>query len=238
MAIELSTAGVKLYWCVRAYLPDALEAFTHMPHIKSIPDLNPEPATHETTDLEQEEWKTYISGLKDVGGSITFTANNTKNFISEWNDLMDDHASGVAAKERTFFCVYVPGLSRSFYFDGEPAHLGLSAIDVDSVLEVNPHVTVGGVHGWLPKPHEGVDFAVDVEKATGGYKVNLTPSLTYYIKFGESVAKPAYDSAFTVGTWTSYTSGTLITPDEGDELVVVSVQGGKVTGTYKGVIKE
>lgn len=234
MAIELSTAGVKVYWCVRAYLPDALEAFTHIPHIKAIPDINPEPATHETTDLEQEEWKTYIPGLKDVGGAISLTANNTKDFLTEWGELLDEYASGYANGEKTYFCVYIPGLSRAFYFDGEPARLGLSAIDVDAVLEIEPHITLSGVQGWLPRPHEGVDFIVELAEVTGGYEATLDPdNLTFYVKFGASVAKPEYDEELTLAQWTAYTSGALIEADPGDEIVIVAVEGGKAKGTFK-----
>ena len=63
--------------------------FTAVPGIKAIPDLNPEPSSLETTTLEALEWKTYIPGLKDPGGALAFTANNTEEFQTAWEALIE-----------------------------------------------------------------------------------------------------------------------------------------------------
>ena len=56
MAIDLSTAGVKLYRAVET-TPGTrpTTGYTHVPGIKSIPELNPEPDNLETTTLEATE---------------------------------------------------------------------------------------------------------------------------------------------------------------------------------------
>ena len=81
MAIELSTAGIKMGYAVEetaGTMPTT--GYTVIPSLKSIPSLNPAPDTLETTDLSQTEYKTYIDGLKDLGGALTFTANLTQEF--------------------------------------------------------------------------------------------------------------------------------------------------------------
>ena len=51
-----------------------------------------------------------------------------------------------------WFAVVIPGLTKSFYFAGEPADLGLSAIEVDSVLEISPYIMPSKIAGWATKP--------------------------------------------------------------------------------------
>lgn len=69
MAIELSTAGILLGYAIETVAGTQPSAFTQIKGAKSLPDMNPEPSTLETTPLEATEWKTYIDGLKDRRGA-------------------------------------------------------------------------------------------------------------------------------------------------------------------------
>lgn len=58
MAMELSTAGVLLKYCVETTSGTRpLQGFTQVPSIKAIPDFNPEPESLEVTDLSDTEWR-------------------------------------------------------------------------------------------------------------------------------------------------------------------------------------
>lgn len=149
MAIELSTAGVQLKYAVEGTGGQRpTTGYTAISGIKSIPDLNPEPATHQTTDLDQLEYHTSIAGLKDVGGAMAFGANNTEAFHTAWGSLVLAATSGLSSEKHTWFEVAIPGLSKSFFFRGEPTPLGLSAIDVDAVLEIDAYIVPTKVAGW------------------------------------------------------------------------------------------
>lgn len=149
MAIELSTAGVQLKYKVEETGGERPSGdYTAIAGIKSIPDLNPEPATHQTTDLDQLEYHTSIAGLKDVGGAMAFGANNTETFQTAWGALVTAANTGASSDKHTWFEVSVPGLTKSFFFRGEPVPLGLSAIDVDSVLEIDAYIVPTKVEGW------------------------------------------------------------------------------------------
>lgn len=151
--IDLSTAGVSIRYAVEATAGTRpITGYTAINGIKSIPDLNPEPNSLETTTLDATQWKTYIPGLKDPGGALALTANNTEVFQTQWATLVEDAAEGKEAGKRCWFAVVIPGLSKSFYFAGEPSELGLSAIEVDSVLEIEPYITPSEIHGWDIKP--------------------------------------------------------------------------------------
>ena len=249
MAVALSTAGVKLYWDVREVRPEALSSYTALPSIKSIPDINAEPSSIDVTDLDELEWKKYIPGLKDQGGALTFLANNTEAFQTAWAAMVAASVAGAAASpvQYTWFAIVVPGLDAAFYFEGTPAPLGLSAIDVDNVLETDAHITLSEVVGWEDKPHAGTDFLATIAEGTdaGECKIALDPTPApanhaYYIKYGAAVTKPSYDDTIVVGAgeYALYTSGTDFTPTEGDEVVVVLALTAtlKVQGSYKGTV--
>ena len=91
MAINLSTAGIQLLYAVETTAgtrPTTASAYTRIKGVKSTPSLNPAPDTLETTTLDETEYKTYIDGLKDLGGSLEFTFNLTEELIDDWETLI------------------------------------------------------------------------------------------------------------------------------------------------------
>lgn len=156
MAIDLSTAGVSVNYAAEATagkMPTT--GFTKLPGIKAIPDINPEPSSLETTTLDATEWKTYIPGLKDPGGALAFTANNTEQFQTEWAALVEAAQTAAESGKATWFAILIPGLTKAFLFSGDPSPLGLSAIEVDSVLEVDAYITPTAISGWGVAPTVG-----------------------------------------------------------------------------------
>lgn len=156
MAIDLSTAGVTLQYAVETTAGTRpTTGYTALTGIKAIPDLNPEPGSLETTTLDATEWRTYIPGLKDPGGALSFTANNTEEFQTEWATLVEEAETGAETELSVWFAIVVPGLTKAFYFAGQPSPLGLSAVEVDAVLEISPYITPTEIHGWDTKPTAG-----------------------------------------------------------------------------------
>lgn len=148
MANEISTAGVLLKYAVESTagtMPTT--GFTTIPGIKSIPDFNPEPSTLEVTDLSDETWKRYIDGLKDPGGALAFGANLTTGFATAWETLVLAAATAKESGKACWFEIYIPNF-KSFYFAGTPSELGMSAIEVDSILEVDAYIVPNQVAGW------------------------------------------------------------------------------------------
>lgn len=149
MAIELSTAGIKIGYAVEETAGTRpTTGYTVIPSIKSIPSLNPAPDTLETTDLSQLEYKTYIDGLKDLGGALTFTANLTEEFVTKWTTMMTEYTTGKTDGKQMWFCVAIPGLTQNFFFRGNPSDQGMPAAEVNSVLETEVFITPTKVDGW------------------------------------------------------------------------------------------
>lgn len=148
MALELSTAGVSLKYCVETTAGTRPTAsFTAVPNIKETPDFNPEPSTLEVTDLSDTVWKRYIAGLKDPGGALSFTANLTSAFKTAWETLVSAYETGISSSKATWFEINVPTVG-SFYFAGIPSELGINGMSVDAVAEVSVYITPNKIHGW------------------------------------------------------------------------------------------
>lgn len=155
MAINLSTAGIHLYYAVEVTegtRPTAKSAYTDLVGVKSTPDLNPAPETLETTTLNEEEWKTYIDGLKDMGGALEFTFNLSQDLVELWDTLMEAYETAKLTGLQTWFLIDIPGLTEGFYFPGNPSAMGLPATTVSSVLEITNRITPIGAPVREAKP--------------------------------------------------------------------------------------
>ena len=153
MAINLSTAGVQLQYAVETTAGTRpTTGYTRIKGIKSTPSLNPSPDALETTTLDELEYKTYIDGLKDVGGAIEFTFNLTEELITAWDALMEAYETGKTTGKATWFTIVVPGLTDSFYFTGNPSSMGLPETSVNTVLEITNYITPVGAPVKAAKP--------------------------------------------------------------------------------------
>ena len=153
MSIQLSTAGVTLNYCVETTAGTRpTSGYTRIPEIKSIPELNPEPDTLDSTTLEATEYRTYIAGLKDMGGSLGFTANLTEDSMTTWEGVVEAYETAAAENKAMWFCVIVPGLTKSLYFTGQPSPMGMPSMDVSAVLETTLYITPTGEPTWETKP--------------------------------------------------------------------------------------
>lgn len=151
MAIELSSAGVQVRWAVETIKGTRpTTGYKKITGIKSIPDLNPETSSLEVTDLSDTQYKRYIGGLKDTGGSLAFKANHSEDFMTDWNSLIStyEEASAAESGKRMWFEIYIPKLTKAFFMSVVPQPLGLSAIEVDAVLEIDAYVAPQEIAGW------------------------------------------------------------------------------------------
>lgn len=152
MGIALSTAGVTI-----GYAPEETAGsrptagYTNIPDVKEIPEMNPEPETLETTTLAETEYKTYIEGLKDLGGALSFLANYTTDLEAKWATLVEAYNTAKAAGKSIWFEVKHPGLEKSVFFTGQPSAMGLPAMSVNSVLETNLYITPTNAPIWENK---------------------------------------------------------------------------------------
>jgi hypothetical protein len=141
-AINLSTAGVSLVYAVEQTAGTRpTSGYTKLTGLKSTPSLNPAPETLESTTLDELEFKTYVKGLRDLGGSLEFNFNLTQNLVNEWDALITAYETAKASNKATWFAVVIPGLTKAFFFTGEPSAMGVPEISVNSILEITNYIT-------------------------------------------------------------------------------------------------
>lgn len=148
MALELSTAGIKVKWAVETTAGERpVTGYATIPNVKSIPGYNPEPANLQVTDLSDEEWHRYIPGLKDVGGPIGLTVNHNDTFKNAWEAMYTAYESAKDENKSLWIEFAIPH-SESFYFTAMPSKLGFNGAEVDAVLENVAYVTPNGEPVW------------------------------------------------------------------------------------------
>lgn len=152
MAVYLSTIGVHLKYAVEATAGTRpTSGYIDLVGVKSIPALTSAPDNLETTTLNETEYKTYIPGLKDLGGALSFTFNLSQDLKDAWDTLVTAYNTGVAANKETWFEVVVPGLTESLFFKGVPSPMGLPEMGVNSVAEVENSITPTNAPIWATK---------------------------------------------------------------------------------------
>lgn len=170
MSIALSSLGVEVFFGVAKDKKnptdtDLSTVTNRIPEVKSIPSLSPAPDTLETTPLENKEYKTYINGLKDLGGALEFTANLTQELLDIWNGKSSSDTTSLMYQfehmnddsedndNAMWLKVVHPTLKSYVAFTFEPAKLGLPEIAVNSVLEATLSITPTGEVYWVEKPN-------------------------------------------------------------------------------------
>ena len=152
MGIALSTAGVTIGYAVETEVGKRpTTGYTKIPDIKEVPEMNPEPETLESTTLEATEYKTYIEGLKDLGGALAFLANFTTELETAWATLVTAYKAAKAEGKSVWFEVKHPGLEKSVFFAGQPSAMGLPAMGVNAILETNLYITPTNAPVWETK---------------------------------------------------------------------------------------
>lgn len=153
MAINLSTLGIHLKYAVeteKGVIPTT--GYVDLVGVKSTPSLNPSPDTLETTTLNETEYKTYIDGLKDLGGALEFTFNLTQELVTIWETLMTAYEAAKVAGKSIWFLIDIPGLEEGWYFTGNPSNMGIPETEVNSVLEITNYITPTGAPEKAEKP--------------------------------------------------------------------------------------
>lgn len=146
--IDLSTAGIRLGYAYETVAGTRPSTYINIFNPKSTPDFNPEPNSLDITSLNDTEFKRYMNGLKDLGGSLSFTIGMSQSLLDTWNTMCDTTKANESTGKRTWFILYHPGLDKSFGFVGEPSKLGFPEASVDAVWDATVYIAPRDEIGW------------------------------------------------------------------------------------------
>lgn len=153
MSERFSSAGMYLCYCPESTAGTRpTSGYVKIPEVKSVPSFNPAPETIESTTLEETEYKTYVKGLKDLGGALEFGANMTDDLATAWSTLLSAFDTAVAAQKKVWFAVVHPKLAKATFFTGDPSGLGLNEASVGAMAETTLYITPTGAPVMEDKP--------------------------------------------------------------------------------------
>lgn len=157
MAIAITSIGAKVSFAFEASkgAGKPVAGYKKLPEVKEIPEMNPTPDTLETTSFDNLEYKTYVDGLKDLGGALSFTANFTQDLYELYNGedgIVKTWETAKSEGRQMFLCIDIDGLEDACYLSVTPTKLGLPAASVNTVLEVALYFTPAGEPVWDTKP--------------------------------------------------------------------------------------
>lgn len=158
-----NTAGIKLYYKAESgasTVPPTKPAgdantWTAVPGIVEMPEIGGTPDSFETTTLDNLVYKTYTTGLLDVGGTLTFKANDTAEFrtaigaVSPSSGLLGAQATAMAAGGKLWFAIDVPApVDKYLAFQGVASALGFGGASINGLLQINLNVTPTSEPTW------------------------------------------------------------------------------------------
>lgn len=154
---RVSTAGMSLQYCVETTAGTRpTTGYKIIPEIKSMPSFNPAPSTIDSTTLLETEYMTYVQGLKDLGGTLEYSANLTDDLIDFWDALLQEYDDAIAEGKQMWFAVVHPKLKKATYYVGQPAPLGFNESSVGGMTETTLYITPVSAPLMDTKPTEAV----------------------------------------------------------------------------------
>lgn len=139
------TAGIEFSWGTSSSADTKPTTWTHIPDITEIPEIGGEAETHEATSLDNKEYKTYVSGLKDIGGSLGISANDTPEFRTAWKAFVTASKSENGA----WASITIPApLNERLVFKAEATPLGFGGASINSILTTTAYVTPTSEPEW------------------------------------------------------------------------------------------
>jgi len=112
-----------------------------IPGVTDLPDLDFAPDTIETTSFDNTEYKSYLPGLKDTGGNISFGANYTDYGFQMWNDIVDTLEADTTGKI-AWILISVEGTDQKWFIPIKPVECGIPSTTVNDKLSINYNFTV------------------------------------------------------------------------------------------------
>lgn len=155
--IPLTSIGVKVSYAFESVAGTRpTTGYKLIPGVRELEGVDATPDAIETTSLENLEFKTYVPGLKDLGGTRTFTANFTQELQTLWGEVMTEWETAKASGKAMYICIDIPETTNSCYMSVIPSPLGLPDITTNSLLDARLYLTPVGEPIWASQPtYEG-----------------------------------------------------------------------------------
>lgn len=147
-AIYMSTAGMQLAYGVETESGVMPEEFNIIQGATSLSEISSEKEQIEVTPLSEKEYKQYVGGLADPGGTWEIGFNESNVLHTSWATIMQAYKTAVSGGKRMWFEAFHPSLDEAFYLVGEPNALGFGGAEVSSAYSNTGRITINEIAGW------------------------------------------------------------------------------------------
>lgn len=148
IAIYMSTAGMNLAYGVETTAGTKPTIFTIIEGATSLGEISSEKEQIEVTPLSATEYKEYVGGLADPGGTWEIGFNESNVLHTSWAGIVSAYNEAKTTGKRMWFEAYHPSLAEAFYIVGEPNKLGFGGAEVSSAYTTTGRITINKVEGW------------------------------------------------------------------------------------------
>lgn len=139
------TAGVSLDWAAGTGTDTVPTSWTHIPDVTDIPEIGNDVETYETTSLDNLVNKTYIDALKDTGGAIGVTANDTPEFRTAWGAF----AEASKTENGAWIRIKIPEpINQQLVAKASASALGFGGAAINGVLTTTANFTITSDYEW------------------------------------------------------------------------------------------
>ncbi len=143
--IALTSIGTKISYAIETVSGERpVSGYKVIDGMKSTPELNIAPSVGDTTSFANEKYTSKAPLLREMPDSLEFGAVFGQEFADKWIELYEASELAKQDNKRTWFCIDIKGFDKAFYIVGEPQELGLSALEVNSVIDYNVFVVPTG----------------------------------------------------------------------------------------------
>lgn len=148
VAIYMSTAGMNLCYGVEAVAGTKPSTFNIIQGATSLGEISSEKEQIEVTPLSARQYKEYVGGLADPGGTWEVGFNESNALHTEWGAIVTAYEQAKAEGKRVWFQAYHPDLDEAFFIIGEPNKLGFGGAEVSSAYTTTARITINSVEAW------------------------------------------------------------------------------------------
>lgn len=160
MAGEISSAGIKIYFAVESTLNTCPSTgfkekstgatLNIADYVTGISGLGADYDMYDVTPLSETERHTFVKGLQNNDGSISFDANINPTSRADWSKIVAEYTALTGGKS-LWWEVVLPGDTDGFFFRGEPLPMRFPDVEAGSAVQGAVQIVENKCTGFATK---------------------------------------------------------------------------------------
>ena len=160
MAGEISTAGIKIKYCVETtagtrpttgYKEKATSGTLNIAdYVTGISGLTAEWEQYDVTPLSETHRHRFIKGLQGNDGNLSLSCNINPTSRDDWGKIVTEYAALTGGKGM-WFEFLLPDDTQSVFFRGEPCEMGFPDVESAQAVQGAIQIIENQYSGWTAK---------------------------------------------------------------------------------------